>query len=120
MSINSADGSESWLMAPPILTAAQTFPGVAARWSELGVSANRQYFQFLNRRIQADVEFLTSLARVRKPEEYWQAWTSYWMRATNDYQCEFAEVSKYWQTAASEGAEILSTSLERGGQKLAA
>jgi len=72
-------------------------------------SATQEYLDFLGRRAQADLEFMSAIPRCRTAPEFWQTYSSFWMRAFGDYQRQYADWTNRWRSLASESSAACAT-----------
>ncbi|WP_414463624.1 phasin family protein [Hyphomicrobium sp. DY-1] len=91
-----------------------------SKFFENASTASQHYSDFLQRRMQSNIDFVGSLSRCKTLPEFWRAWSDYGTASTNDYQKEFADTAKYWQSANEEITKAFVGSLQDAGKKLAA
>ena len=90
----------------------QMMTNTTALWNgQLGTAVaevNREWLDFINRRLTQDVALMQSLSACKSPDEVWRAYADFWQVAAKDYQEEFAELAKLGNAALEAGAGELS------------
>jgi len=76
----------------------QPFFDAFAQWNgQIGESVaaiNREWMDFLGRRVRQDLALAQQFSSARNPEEFWRVYARFWTQAAEDYQREFAELSR--------------------------
>jgi len=94
-----------WLeMARPGFEAAAEYTG---RICESAVALNREWTDFMSRRVQEDFALPQRLVNCRSPQELQQAYIDYWSRAYSQYQQEFARLAGLNQTFVREATTAI-------------
>jgi hypothetical protein len=73
------------------LASSETLASFPVKLSSYMASATQAYLAFLGRRVLADLEFMSAIPRCRTAPEFWQTYSTFWIRAADDYQREFAD-----------------------------
>lgn len=69
--------------------------------------ANREWLDFVNRRLTRDAELAQCLGGCKCPNDVWHAYAEFWQVAARDYQAEFAELTRLGNAALDAGAASL-------------
>lgn len=68
---------------------------------------NGECLDLVSRRTKEDFGLAQRLGASRGPDDVWQAYSEFLLKAANDYQKEFAELARLGSTAAAEGAAAM-------------
>ena len=75
----------------PALSGMQSWTSMCGRAATAFTS---EWFQFVGRRVQEDITLPHRLASCHAFDESWRVYTEFWQRAVDDYQKEFAALSR--------------------------
>ena len=92
----------AWPMMP--VTPWQIAFDTAVSWNEhmapTAIALSREWHSFIQRRFEHDVSTLSKICTSQRPDEFWAAYSNFCQKAAEDYQKEFAEISRICTAAA--------------------
>ena len=96
-------------MQRPMLNAMADFN---SRIFENASSFNKEWVNFLNRRLEADLAMPRQLAACKSPQDVYDVYNEFYQRAFTHYQAEFEEFSKISRTMSDETLSSMKDSME--------
>jgi hypothetical protein len=94
----------------------------AARWNgkmcEGMAMLGSEWLNFVNRRLKEDLGLPQRVCACRSPEEVRDAYTSFWRQAVDDYQKEFALLSRLGSGLLSASLAAAQTRVEEAAREL--
>lgn len=107
-----AFGTELWgaALAGTITLNGKMYEG----WATLG----SEWLDFVNRRLKEDLRLPARLCACRSPEEVRDAYAAFWLKAADDYQKEFALLSRLGSSLVTTGLTAAQTHVEEAAREL--
>ena len=78
---------------------------------------NAEWLDFVNRRIKEDFALSQRIGACKSPDQAWRTYSEFLLKATDDYQNEFAELVRLASWASAEGAAVMQAGTKGAGRE---